>query len=100
MINYNTCLTLFTGKKVLPDVNDLAEKLFLRDHFKPDIFGSNMLFAHYAQQLSYQLFMPNKFLLPGYSLVSGLVSYTSFLILSGLKYVVSDLLSHDPSVAG
>ncbi|XP_030626726.1 prostaglandin G/H synthase 2 [Chanos chanos] len=44
------------GKKELPDVKVLAEKLLLRRQFIPDPQGSSLMFAFFAQHFTHQFF--------------------------------------------
>uniref|UniRef100_T1IVL4 prostaglandin-endoperoxide synthase n=1 Tax=Strigamia maritima TaxID=126957 RepID=T1IVL4_STRMM len=45
-----------TGKKVLPKIDDLINKLFNRKKFILDPHGTNLLFAYYAQHFTHQFF--------------------------------------------
>ncbi|XP_062372795.1 prostaglandin G/H synthase 1 isoform X2 [Sardina pilchardus] len=44
------------GKTELPDPKMLVERFMLRDHFKPDPQGSNLMFAFFAQHFTHQFF--------------------------------------------
>ncbi|CAL8349809.1 prostaglandin G/H synthase 2 [Gadus morhua] len=44
------------GKKELPDIKMLAEKLLVRKHFIPDPQGSSLMFAFFAQHFTHQFF--------------------------------------------
>ncbi|XP_076145075.1 prostaglandin G/H synthase 1 isoform X1 [Alosa pseudoharengus] len=44
------------GKTELPDPKLLVQKFMLRDHFKPDPQGSNLMFAFFAQHFTHQFF--------------------------------------------
>ena len=45
-----------TGKKELPDIKLLAEKLLVRRQFIPDPQGSSLMFAFFAQHFTHQFF--------------------------------------------
>ena len=49
-------LRINKGPKVLPDVDALVEKFFVRREFKADPHGSNVFFAFWAQHFSHQFF--------------------------------------------
>ncbi|XP_063423771.1 prostaglandin G/H synthase 2-like [Mytilus trossulus] len=44
------------GKKVLPDVDVLVNKLFIREKFKPEPIGTSALFSFFAQHFTHQFF--------------------------------------------
>ena len=46
----------YTGKKELPDIKMLAEKLLVRRQFIPDPQGSSLMFAFFAQHFTHQFF--------------------------------------------
>ena len=49
-----------SGKKELPDIDQLAERFFKRKEFIPEPKGTNILFAYYAQHFSHQFFRTDK----------------------------------------
>lgn len=44
------------GSKEYPDVDELIKKVFLRREFKPEPYGTNVLFLYYAQHFTHQFF--------------------------------------------
>lgn len=49
-------LIVSPGKKELPDVKILAEKLLKRRQFIPDPQGTSLMFAFFAQHFTHQFF--------------------------------------------
>lgn len=44
------------GKPVLPDIQELTERFFKRQKFRPDPQGTNLMFAFMAQHFTHQFF--------------------------------------------
>lgn len=47
---------IIAGKKELPDVKLLAEKVLMRRQFIPDPQGTSLMFAFFAQHFTHQFF--------------------------------------------
>jgi len=55
-VSYLFVVLSFSGKKELPDVKLLAEKLLLRRKFIPDPQRTSLMFAFFAQHFTHQFF--------------------------------------------
>lgn len=62
---------LFPGKKELPDVKVLAEKLLMRRQFIPDPQGTSLMFAFFAQHFTHQFFKTDMKKGPAFTLAEG-----------------------------
>uniref|UniRef100_A0A8C4N3U7 Prostaglandin G/H synthase 2 n=1 Tax=Eptatretus burgeri TaxID=7764 RepID=A0A8C4N3U7_EPTBU len=60
-----------TGKKELPDAQQLAERFLLRRSFIPDPQGSNLLFTFFAQHFTHQFFKTDFKRGPGFTKALG-----------------------------
>ncbi|XP_041911403.1 prostaglandin G/H synthase 1 isoform X2 [Arvicola amphibius] len=62
---------ILTGKKQLPDVQLLAQRLLLRRKFIPAPQGTNILFAFFAQHFTHQFFKTSGKMGPGFTKALG-----------------------------
>uniref|UniRef100_A0A8D3CKA7 Prostaglandin G/H synthase 2 n=1 Tax=Scophthalmus maximus TaxID=52904 RepID=A0A8D3CKA7_SCOMX len=59
------------GKKELPDIKLLAEKLLMRRQFIPDPQGTSLMFAFFAQHFTHQFFKSDMKKGPAFTLAKG-----------------------------
>ncbi|KAG7249481.1 hypothetical protein CRUP_004786, partial [Coryphaenoides rupestris] len=66
-----TCRSSITGKKELPDIKMLAEKLLARRQFVPDPQRSSLMFAFFAQHFTHQFFKSDMKMGPAFTRAKG-----------------------------
>lgn len=64
-------LIVSPGKKELPDIKLLAEKLLMRRQFIPDPQGTSLMFAFFAQHFTHQFFKSDMKKGPAFTLAKG-----------------------------
>lgn len=78
------------GKKELPDIKVLAEKLLIRRQFIPDPQGTSLMFAFFAQHFTHQFFKSDFKKGPGFTQAKGHgVSTTEVKLVGGKRDHIS-----------
>uniref|UniRef100_A0A669BUQ8 Prostaglandin G/H synthase 2 n=1 Tax=Oreochromis niloticus TaxID=8128 RepID=A0A669BUQ8_ORENI len=84
------------GKKELPDVKVLAEKLLMRRQFIPDPQGTSLMFAFFAQHFTHQFFKSDMKRGPAFTVAKGHGVNSLRMMLDGEMYppTVKEVDSH------